>query len=145
MSERGCSRRFQRHNVGGGHWHVHGSRACNDFQALPGLRTLVAFAARGQIGLERFEVRPSDLSVTPSAELAPGALLRIAFDGPEERARIALASRDIEFAARETPRGVVLHELVPAGAIEVRVTSVDAVPRTIRLETNTGRVERVDV
>lgn len=132
--------RFLRHRNGGGRYHVHGWRACHHLEAMPEMRTLVAFDASGQIGLERFEVRADDSRVLPRATVAPGALLRIAFDGPEERARIALSSRGIEFAARELPRGVVWYELVPAGDVSVRVVAPDSEARTSTVETKAGTI-----
>jgi len=137
--------RFQQHRVGGGRWHVHGSRACNDLEALPGARTLIGFDARGRIGLERLDILATDTRVVPLVTLAPGALLRIAFDGPEERARIALSSRGIEYAARELPRGVVWYELAPTGKVAIRVTSNAAEPRSIELDAHAGRIVRVEL
>lgn len=77
--------------------------------------------------------------------VAPGALVRIAFDGPEERARIALVSNGIEYAARELPRGVVWYEAAPAGSITIRVTSASADARSLDVATRAGSIERVDV
>lgn len=136
--------RFQRHRNGGGRYHVHGWRACNHLEALPGTRTLVAFDASGRIGLERFEVRADAVIEGVSAEIAPGALLRIEFDGPEERARIALSSRDVEFAVRELPRGVVWYELSIAGPVTIGITSAGS-QREVRIEPRAGVIERVDV
>jgi len=124
---------------------VHGSRACNDLEALPGARTLIGFDARGRIGLERLDILATDTRVVPLVTLAPGALLRIAFDGPEERARIALSSRGIEYAARELPRGVVWYELAPTGKVAIRVTSNAAEPRSIELDAHAGRIVRVEL
>ncbi len=137
--------RFLRHRNGGGRWHMHGSRACNDLEALPGVHTLIAFDARGHIGLERFDIQASDVRLVPHATTAPGALLRIAFDGPEERARIVLSSQGIEFRARDLPRGAVWYELAPAGKVTLRVTSTVAEPRSLEAEAHAGCIERVEL
>ncbi len=137
--------RFARHKVGGGRWHMHGSRACNDLEALPGPRTIVAFDARGHFGCTTIDLPADGLTQRPRVPLGPGALLRIAFDGPEERARIALVAKGIEFAARELPRGVVAYELAPAGAVQLRVTSTTAEPRTVEVDARAGELQRVDV
>lgn len=131
------------HRNMGGRAHVHGSRACNDLEALPGAHTLIAFDARGHIGLERFDIQARAARVVPHATMAPGALLRIAFDGPEERARITLSSRGIEFRARELPRGAVWYELAPAGKVSIRVTSTVADPRSIEVDARAGQIERI--
>ncbi|MBI5435226.1 MAG: hypothetical protein HZA52_20495 [Planctomycetes bacterium] len=137
--------RFRQHQNGGGRWHIHDSRACDHLEALAGVHTLVARDASGRFGITTFTVRVDDARLKPSVPLSPGALLRIDFDGPEERARVALVANGIVYAARDLPRGAVWYELAPAGAVELRVTGSSAAPRTVEVEARAGELQRVDV
>jgi hypothetical protein len=132
--------RWIRHTNVGGRSHVHHVRACPHLEAVPGNHTIIARDANGWIGIGRFDVRASNSRATPSVSLAPGALLRMTFDGPEDHARIALESKGIEFAARELPRGVVWYELVPAGSVTVRIAGDTTEPRTLALEATAGQI-----
>lgn len=132
--------RFMPHKVGGGRWHVHGSRPCNHLEALPGARTLIARDPEGWFGLETIEILPTDPRVVRQIEMSPGALVRIHFDGPEERARISLDHEGVRFVSREVRRGILWYELVPTGKVTASVAAQHSEARTSTLEITAGTI-----
>lgn len=94
----------------------------------PGLHDVVASTSTGQIGLVRdvhvAEGETRDVRV----EVAPGARVRVRFDGPWSVGGVAVHVDDVTLASEEIERGTERSFFVPAGASIFRVRATGGGP-----------------
>jgi hypothetical protein len=138
--------RHQSHaKIGGGRWHVHGHRACNDIEALAGANTLIACDFDGRIGIEPIQVREVDKLMRPHVALSPGGLLRLDAGLLASPARVTLSRGDVDFSTRTLHRGVVRYEVVPAGELKIVLQAEGGESRTRTIAVQPGTVTDVEL
>lgn len=113
-----------RHRVGGGRWHVHGFRACNCLELRTDATRVIARDIEGWVGACDLAFSADGTTARARVVLSRGTLLRLDASGSSEDVRASISVAGVRFVERELLAGVVHYEVVPRGAVLVRVRAV---------------------
>lgn len=112
----------------------------------PGTYAVLARSDDGRVGLaRRIEVRAGAEPTKADVRLEPSAELRLVGSGTAPLRSFTLAQDGLVFAAGGLLPGRVVHELVPAGALTVRVAEAEGGAREHLLELAAGELRELDV